>query len=46
MRIGGPAPTGKGRHWNNVARRTLTAFSKRYRAIAPAAKFVIPALSS
>jgi len=20
MRIGGPAPTGKGRHWNNVAR--------------------------
>jgi len=46
MRIGGTAPIGKGRHWNNVARRTLTAFSKRYRAIAPAAKFVLPALSS
>jgi len=46
MRIGGPAPIGKGRHWNNVARRTLTDLSKRYRAIAPAAKFVLPALSS
>jgi hypothetical protein len=26
--------------------RILTAFSKRYRAIAPAAKFALPALNS